>query len=158
MTETKLKKVTFRRDRWVTGALSRPQYRLNAFDEVHDNAFCALGFYMNQIGFAPEQLYRRACPAGVVGDLQREAQRSVRMNPEEARKAKEEAAALFAQKLTDAGAEWLVCPHTSTDGTTEFSLSPDADSIVDLNDKVAPNREQRIKDLFAKHGVEVEFK
>lgn len=132
------KTIVLDRSKWITGALCD-----NNDGSRGGLGFCAMGFYMNQIGFGTRVLKEGYSPQGVAS----------MSYPNVNGKAE------FAKILADAGAEWLVCPVKDPSGkVTEFINSKAADKIMALNDGISPTRETALKEIFAKHGVKVEFK
>lgn len=141
MSESEPKKIIFVRKNWTRGTLAEG-----------DGSFCALGFYLNQAVGIPESLLRGiGSPTSVPFRMVAEQLNSItHPTPEVLEK--------FAQKLVDAGAQWLVCPVRNFDGTvTGFRESERASKIVGVNDSVKFDRERILTDLFASHGVQVEF-
>lgn len=105
---------------------------------------CALGFYMSQAGFDNAELMNAGGPAAVASELQRSGVPLER----------------FAERLVEAGAQWLVCPYHDNNGKViGFTASQTAHEIIRANDCLAacPTQEDLLRDLFAEHGVEVEF-
>lgn len=146
---TPIKKVVFDVSKWSTGSLS------TKYSSQAEPVFCALGFYMNQVGFSAQELQKGSTPFRL----------NVSMTSGE-REA-------WAQKLVEAGADWLVCPTRDYNGDiVHFADSPDAAEIFSINDSINDEvfeddeerehfdnkRRQNLTDLFAKHGIEVEFK
>lgn len=149
---TPIKKVVFDTSRWITGRLAAPRYE--GLDRGATETFCALGFYMNQVGFSSQELHNGGSPYGL----------NAAFTPEERE--------VWAQRLIEANANWLVCPKRDPNGNiTHFANSRDADEIVEINDSIDDEffqddeerehfddkRRQSLKDIFAKHGIEVEF-
>lgn len=155
METQKLTRVIFDRAHWITG-------RLCQIRQEQEPKFCAIGFYMNQIGFAPQTLRRGVSPQEVLPSELWTYRFGYEPTPEEQAELKD-----FAEKLVSAGAAWLVCPIRNANGTVVgFTSSIESGKIILANDakngaKSAidnVHREQKLTDLFAKHGIEVEFK
>lgn len=130
----KTTKLVFDRKKWTSGSLSE--------GPPGQESFCALGFYMNQIGFNARRLRNMGGPS------------SIAVTPQMTYEA-------FAQKLVDAGAEWLVCPSIRNGVMTGFRTSAAAYKIIDANDGLKNQsqlREETLRRLFAEHGIEIEFK
>lgn len=52
-----------------------------------------------------------------------------------------------------------MCPVKNSSGQViDFINSGEADEIMALNDGISPTRETALKEIFARHGVKVEFK
>lgn len=131
------KKVTFNRRHWVRGAL------VGSLGDGGPATFCALGFYLNQVvDVNPADMLGYGSPAGVFATS----------DPERRKR--------FAQQLVDTGAEWLVCPVTNANGDViSFVQSKKASDVIRANDTDVTgfSREDALRNLFANHGVEIEF-
>lgn len=126
------KTVTLNRSLWGTGFLSHNDYP----------AYCALGFYLCQAGFQDNELKGVRRPSHVI-----RGGKSRGIAPD------------VLQRLTTAGAEWLVCPNTNKKGEiTGFSDSKDAKAIMGFNDDCDYDRLDKIRAIFAKHGIKLDFK
>lgn len=136
-------KVVFNRKKWATGLL-RGEVETDDGETTETLGFCALGFYMHQIGFTNAQLEGNGDPGSVADEC---------TTPR--------ARAGFAKRLANAGAEWLVCPKLDPNSNeiVGFESSKEALRVAEINDeqKGLP-RERALARLFAKHGVKVEFK
>lgn len=123
-----MKKITFKKSKWI-------QSQMGTLTGDH----CALGFYLEQIGISNEEIRMVSSPASLVARAERD-------SPEKQK--------LLLQRFIDAGAEWLVCP-TKDANYPGFTDSGDADAVMNANDRGL--QFHKIKEIFAKHGIEVEL-
>lgn len=126
----KLTKLTIRRSKWTKSVLTT-----SWANEYSTTSHCALGAYMHALGVPNSDMWGNWSPCIVY---------RYHKNREQ-----------FASLLVETGADWLLC--RKGDDPREFELSRDAVLVIGINDSTSPDREDRLKEIFARHGVELEF-